>query len=389
MSASGPPLARTLLRCGALLLLLAVCTEQQPLDTAAPGRAQPLPLWQQPPVPQLQQGTHPLPTQQMPQQLLPSLSSSFRPSSVPVLAQARTQALVVADPKAPSALNCFATGKGVQEAEMGKVARFDVVVRDIYGDSQPCQPDWFVVNVVPLSTAWDEDDAQCEDAVASKCTTCRSRSSSAKTTVCFDGQVHGAACGFSYTPHSPGFFRITVLTPSQNGDGLTNIQGSPYRLHVDDGALFLPGVSVAGYFGVFLASILGAAVLLSVVLWAAWGQFKGSLPPSEDEEEMQRLSQIAVALEERAQVREHNTHVLTQLPRLAAAPGLRAAEFMEREDDEEPAASLEQHGLEQRGFGAGLQGGPEYFTERVSRGLDDILDISTPVRSCMSDVRGV
>ena len=223
MSASRPA---TSLRCGALLLLLAVCTEQQPLDTVAPGRAQPLPLWQ-PPVPQLpvktQQGTQPLTTQQMPRQLLPSLSSSFRPSSVPALAQAHTQALVVADPKAPSALNCFATGKGVQEAEVGKVARFDVVVRDVYGDSQPCQPDWFVVNVVPLSTAWDEDDAQCEDAVASKCTTCRSRSSSAKTTVCFDGQVHGAACGFSYTPHSPGFFRITVLTPSQNGDGLTNI----------------------------------------------------------------------------------------------------------------------------------------------------------------------
>jgi hypothetical protein len=303
------------------------------------------------------------------EELLPALSSSFRPAPVPALPQARTEALVVADPTAPSAQNCFAAGKGIQEAEVGKVARFHVVVRDVYGDSQPCQPDWFVVNVAPLSTAWDEDDAQCEDAVASKCTTCRARSTSVKTTVCFDGEVHGEACGFSYTPHSAGFFRITVLTPSQTGDGLVNIQGSPFRLHVDDGALFLPGVSIAGYFGFFILSVTGASVLLSIVLWMAWGRFKSSLPPSEDEEEMQRLSQMAAALEARAQVREHNAFVLTRLPRLA------------EDADVSGAADGVDTVTAARSGRVGMPGGgPEYFTEHVSRRVDDILDISTPVR---------
>lgn len=360
-----------------ILLLLAVCTDQQPLNTEASGQQ-----WQ----PQLlartrqeskEDPTQPPPPPQRSQQLLPALSSSFRPDSVRT--PAHTEALVVADPKAPSAQNCFAAGKGVEEAEVGKVAKFHVVIRDVYGDSQSCQPDWLVVNIVPLSTAWDEDDAQCEDAVASKCTTCRSRSSSVKTTVCFDGQVHGAACGFSYTPHSPGFFRITVLTPSQTGNGLINIQGSPYRLHVDDGALFLPGVSVAGYFGFFIASIVGAATLLSVVLWVAWGHFKSSLPPSEDEEEMQRLSQMAAALEARAQVREHNTYVLTQLPGLAGNLGLRDAAV--DEEGEDCGAARSDTASETRAAG-GLSPsrGPEYFTESVSRGLDDMLDFSTPVR---------
>jgi hypothetical protein len=45
-----------------------------------------------------------------------------------------------------------------QEAEVGKVAHFHIVARDMYGDAHACKPDNFVVNVVHLSTAWDEDD---------------------------------------------------------------------------------------------------------------------------------------------------------------------------------------------------------------------------------------
>ena len=47
-------------------------------------------------------------------------------------------------------------------------------------------------------------------------------------------------------------------------------QGSPFRLHADDGALFLPGVSVGGYFFFFLVSVLGAAALVCALLSLAW-----------------------------------------------------------------------------------------------------------------------
>lgn len=113
-------------------------------------------------------------------------------------------------------------------------------------------------------------------------------------------------------------------------------------------------------------SVIGAAVLLSIVLWVSWGHFKSSLPPSEDEEELQRLSQMAAALEERAHVREHNNFVLTQLPRLAE-DGL---------DADAAAQSGHSHT-----YGR-MPGGAEFFTDHVSRRVDDILDISTPVRSC-------
>jgi hypothetical protein len=85
----------------------------------------------------------------------------------------KEEAKVVADPKAPSPLNSFAGGKGVEEATVGKAARFHINARDIYGDSLVCSPDNFVVNVVHLDTAWDEDRTRCEDLVSSKCTTCK------------------------------------------------------------------------------------------------------------------------------------------------------------------------------------------------------------------------
>ena len=121
-------------------------------------------------------------------------------------------------------------------------------------------------------------------------------------------------------------------------------------------------------------SVIGAAVLLSIVLWVSWGHFKSSLPPSEDEEELQRLSQMAAALEERAHMREHNNFVLTQLPRLAEDADVSVAE--DGLDADAAAQSGHSHT-----YGR-MPGGAEFFTDHVSRRVDDILDISTPVRSC-------
>jgi hypothetical protein len=164
---------------------------------------------------------------------------------------------------------------------------------------------------------------RCRDSVSSKCTTCKA------TTVCYDGQVEGNACGFTFTPHSAGFFRITILTPSQTGGKLTNIQGSPFRLHVDDGALFLPGVSVGGFLFFFLVSVLGAAALICMLLSMAWSHWKASQPQSEYEQEMLHLEQIAAGLETTAQRRQENSALLAHLPFLSLS---REAEAEEEED---------------------------------------------------------
>ena len=152
---------------------------------------------------------------------------------------------------------------------------------------------------------------RCRDSVSSKCTTCKA------TTVCYDGQVEGNACGFTFTPHSAGFFRITILTASQTGGKLINIQGSPFRLHVDDGALFLPGVSVGGFFFFFLVSVLGAAALICMLLSMAWSHWKASQPQSEYEQEMLHLEQLAAGLETTAQRRQENSALLAHLPFLS------------------------------------------------------------------------
>jgi hypothetical protein len=138
--------------------------------------------------------------------------------------------------------------------------------------------------------------------------------------VCFRGLVDGAACGFAFTPTSSGFFRISILTPSQTAQGLVDIQGSPFRVHVDDGDLFLPGVSVGGYLGFFIVSVLGGAVLVSGLFSVAWGHFKSSQPVSEYQEEMARLQHLATTLDITAQRRDDNEYLLKQLPLLMQVP---------------------------------------------------------------------
>lgn len=52
----------------------------------------------------------------------------------------QNHAIVVADPKAPSPLNSFAAGKGIEEAVVGQTAHFHIVARDMYGDAQRSLP---------------------------------------------------------------------------------------------------------------------------------------------------------------------------------------------------------------------------------------------------------
>lgn len=110
----------------------------------------------------------------------------------------------------------------------------------------------FLVQVVALTAAQDEASVSCEEQVSKEgvpCTHC------GKMTVCFTGaengpcqvcRLHhlfpGCARGepdvettqYTYTPYSAGFIKISVALNSPQGP--LQIQGSPFRAHVDDGA---------------------------------------------------------------------------------------------------------------------------------------------------------
>ena len=323
-------------------------------------------------------------------------------------AQQRQKALVVADPSAPSALNSFADGQGVREAEVGKVARFHVVARDMYGEEHQCDPDSFVVNVVWLSAAFDENEpGRCTQSVSLKCTTCQA------TTACYDGLVDGKACGYTFTPRSPGFYRISILTPSQTSDRLVNIQGSPYRVHADDGGLFLPGVSVWGYLSFFVVGVAGVCGLLFVLLAAISSRATNSPPASEYADQITRLENLAQGLEETAQRRRANGSLMRRLPGLMQALGGVNASGYERSDDEdEDHASISAEaastptldlstsswapinasavGLNCRysspgkrvcgGEGVGSEHREEYLSEAVYHGVSGLVHIATPMK---------
>jgi len=210
----------------------------------------------------------------------------------------------VPDPHAPAAFNCFAAGDGIREGEVGKVATFEVVARDMFGDEHRCDPEKFVVRVLPLTASHDEDSVQCHAVQDSPgCLACRT------TTVCMTGTSQGA-CQYAYTPNTPGFFRIQVQTPSTSGEGLLDIQGSPFRAHVEDGGYLLPGMSFLGYLGLFLVSILGALFLVTLFFATAWQRWKRRRPLSEDDLEIERLDRIAEGLEETRRGREERAAML-------------------------------------------------------------------------------
>ena len=227
----------------------------------------------------------------------------------------KQKALIVADPLAPSPLSSFADGKGLSEAELGKVARFHVVARDMYGDSHQCDPDSFVVNVVHTAAFDDDGHTDCKQSVSQKCTTCKG------TTVCYEGLSDGKACKYTFTPHASGFFRVTILTPSQTSDQLLDIQGSPFQVHVDDGGFMLPGVSVGGYLLFFFISVAGGVALVSLLFCSAWTRYSTSQIGSDYVDEMRRLEELAAGLEETARRRSMNGFVMSQLPVIMQAMG--------------------------------------------------------------------
>ncbi|KAJ1490895.1 hypothetical protein T484DRAFT_1883510 [Baffinella frigidus] len=284
------------------------------------------------------------------------------------------QAQVVGDPKAPDAKNCIAVGTGLHEGKVGEAVRFDVIIRDMFGDGHQCSPLQVAVRVVAvrvvrLSPARDEGAVQCtressdsddsgESGDSRGCETC------AGTTSCFLGLTEDAgtnqavskgtdpavsrggavagACAFSYTPEAAGMYQVSVAVPSAMKGSMVHIQGSPFRAYVEDGSLFLPNMTFSGYVWLFVASLLGAAALS---LFFVYVSRQAGRAPTEYDRELGRLHEMARDLESTRQVRQEREELI-----------LRVRENLRGEQAEPLDESLSDDVLAAGESGSGLEG---------------------------------
>jgi len=217
----------------------------------------------------------------------------------------RGGANLVVSPKAAFPANTVAAGEGIHEGMLGKPSNFQVITRDMFGDAHSCDPSSLVVKVWHLSPLYLEGRRPCKFS-KDNCNTC------GETSVCLTS-ADDAVCSFTYTPSHAGFYKIEILMPSPKGDGLMNIQGSPFNAHIEDGYFFLPGVSFSTYLMLFFLAVLGAVAVLAIVLNAAWLRWKRHQPSTEYENEMLRLQAIESELEETRIVRQQRQALLKNI----------------------------------------------------------------------------